>query len=70
MNNDSPSELNRREFITRTAIGTAGVALAGSIVGCASTKSCCAAEKTAKEKIPVGLELYSVRNECKARKRM
>src|SRR5882757_8444369 len=64
MNKNSSSELNRREFITRAAVGTAGVALAGSIAGCAST--CCSAEKTTMKKIPVGLEMYSVRDECKA----
>ena len=64
MNKNSSSELNRREFLARAAIGTAGFALAGSMAGCAST--CCSAEKKAVKKIPVGLELYSVRNECKA----
>ena len=65
MNNaPSTSELNRRQFITRSALGAAGVAVAGSLAGCAST--CCSAEKTAMKKIPIGLELYSVRNECKA----
>lgn len=62
--NSLPSELNRREFISRAAIGTAGLALAGSLAGCAST--CCSTEKSAMKKISVGLELYSVRNECKA----
>lgn len=64
MNKNPSSELNRREFITRTALGTAGIALAGGIAGCASP--CCSAEKSAMKKIPIGLQLYSVRNECKA----
>ncbi len=51
------SELNRREFLQRTAVGVAGSAL--------GLGSGCQAMMTHK-KIPVGLELYSVRNECKA----
>lgn len=67
MNKNSSPELNRREFITRAALGTAGLALAGGLAGCATNKTCCAADKkTTMKKIPVGLEMYSVRNECKA----
>jgi sugar phosphate isomerase/epimerase len=47
----------RREFLQLTALGLAGASL--GIAGCATTKS-------AKAKIPVGVQLYSVRNECKA----
>ena len=50
------TELNRREFLQRTAVGVAGAAL-GLGSGCKSMM--------AHKKIPVGLELYSVRNECK-----
>ena len=48
--------LPRRQFLQLSALGLAGASL--GLAGCASVKS-------AKKKIPVGLELYSVRNECK-----
>lgn len=60
--NASATRLNRREFIARAALGTAGAALAGSVAGCA----CCSGKKAAMKKIPVGLQLYSVREQCKA----
>ena len=50
--------LPRRQFIHRSALGLAGASL--GLAGCATNKS------AMKRKIPVGLELYSVRNECKA----
>ena len=52
--------LHRRQFLQLSALGVAGASL--GLTGCATSKSCCAAKK----KIPVGLELYSVRNECQA----
>ena len=52
--------LDRREFIQLSALGLAGASL--GLAGCATDKS----SATAKKKIPVGVELYSVRNECKA----
>lgn len=51
---------NRREFFQLSALGLAGASL--GLAGCATGKSGAAMKK----KIPVGLELYSVRNECKA----
>ena len=50
---------NRREFIQLSALGLAGVSL--GLAGCATGKSGGAAKK----KIPVGVELYSVREDCK-----
>ncbi len=53
MNHTSPSPLNRREFLG--TIGLAGLALgAAPLVHAAAGK-----------KIPVGLQLYSVREQCK-----
>ncbi|MFN3408970.1 MAG: sugar phosphate isomerase/epimerase family protein [Limisphaerales bacterium] len=48
--------LNRREFLARTALGVGSLALAG----------CASSNMKAQKKIPVGLQLYSLRNECKA----
>lgn len=45
----------RREFLQRAALGTAGAAL--GLAGCTTM--------TAHKKIPVGLEMYSVREQCK-----
>lgn len=60
MRNRIPSpNLSRREFIARTAASAAGVTLAGSLAGCATTS-------VKHAKIPVGLQLYSLRNECRA----
>ena len=54
------NKLNRRAFIQQTSIGTAGAALGLGLAGCSTTKT------AMKKKIPVGVELYSVRDECKA----
>jgi sugar phosphate isomerase/epimerase len=48
--------LKRREFIQLSALGVAGAML--GLGGCATGNS-------GKKKIPVGVQLYSVRNECK-----
>lgn len=53
MNMPFPSGLNRRHFLQVSALGTAGVAL--------GFESAHAAQG---HKIPVGLELYSVREQC------
>jgi sugar phosphate isomerase/epimerase len=58
MKNTNP--IQRRKFLQLSALGVAGASL--GLAGCATSKSGCAMKK----KIPVGLELYSVRNECKA----
>ena len=50
----------RRKFLHVSALGVAGAAL--GLAGCATAKSTAAAKK----KIPVGVQLYSVRNECQA----
>src|SRR2546426_10757552 len=55
MNHVSPSVVSRREFLG--AVGAAGVTLG---LGAAS-----AAQPGSGKKIPVGLELYSLREECK-----
>ena len=49
-------ELNRREFLRRSAIGATGLAVSGGF----SLKS----EAAAGRKIPVGVQLYSVRDQC------
>ncbi len=48
-----PSELDRRRFLQRAAWGTAGLALGAQAVQAAAAR-----------KIPVGLQLYSVREQC------
>ena len=48
---------DRRQFLQLSVLGLAGASL--GLAGCASSKCC-------KKKIPVGVELYSVRNDCKA----
>lgn len=57
-------KLGRREFIQLSALGMAGASL--GLAGCAGSSACCTAAGSMKRKIPIGLELYSVRNECKA----
>ena len=59
MKNVSTDEVSRREFLGRSAVGAAGVALGLSVTGIPS--QVLAQEK----KIPVGLQLYSVREQCK-----
>jgi sugar phosphate isomerase/epimerase len=54
----SSNSLRRRQFLQLSALGLAGATL--GLAGCASTKSC-----AAKKKIPVGVQLYSVRESCK-----
>ena len=54
MHSVSSSTLSRREFLG--AVGAAGVALSGAPL----------AHAAARKKIPVGLQLYSVREQCKA----
>lgn len=60
MNPKSPLAVNRREFLQLAATGAAGAALSFGLTGCAST------QRAQHKKIPVGLELYSVRAECQA----
>ena len=50
--------ISRREFLHTTTLAAASAATGFAAGGCAT--------KMARKKIPVGLELYSVRNECKA----
>jgi sugar phosphate isomerase/epimerase len=50
-------EISRREFVRRTAAGTAGVAV-GLGIGPESPL------QAAQSKIPVGLQLYSIREQC------
>lgn len=56
MTNISITEVSRREFLNCSAVGVAGLAL-----GLAGPAQAVAADK----KIPVGLQLYSVREQCK-----
>ena len=56
MSHTSKSEIPRREFIRRSAMGVAAVTLGA---GCSSLS------QSAARKIPVGLQLYSIRDQCK-----
>jgi sugar phosphate isomerase/epimerase len=62
MDLNATSTLNRREFLRRSATGLAGLTLAGSLPGCGTPRP---AKCAATQKISVGLQLYSLRNECK-----
>jgi sugar phosphate isomerase/epimerase len=53
MNSITTSTLNRRDFLHRSALGVASLAVGLN-----------AAAQTAGRKIPVGLQLYSVRDQC------
>lgn len=53
MNQNSTHTLNRREFLQRSAVGIAGVALGLGLA------------RAAAKKIPIGLQLYSLREQCK-----
>src|ERR1044072_2990394 len=53
----SSSDLNRREFLHRSLVGTLGATLGLSLTGCAGLKT--------RKQIPVGLQLYSLRDQCK-----
>jgi sugar phosphate isomerase/epimerase len=57
----NPKALRRREFIQLSALGVAGASL--GLTACATTKY--GFPGMAKNKIPVGVELYSVREDCK-----
>src|SRR5882672_2433351 len=57
MNQDSSSEFNRREFLRCGASGVAGVSLGLGLV----SKAGAAAGK----KVPIKLQLYSLREQCK-----
>jgi sugar phosphate isomerase/epimerase len=51
--------IHRRKFLQLSALGAAGASL--GVAGCATNKPLSAAKK----KIPVGVQLYSVRDNCK-----
>jgi sugar phosphate isomerase/epimerase len=51
------NQLGRRRFLQLSALGTAGAAL--GLAGCSTIGG------SAKKKIPIGVQLYSVREECK-----
>src|SRR4051794_7176925 len=57
MNSIATTQVSRREFLRCTGAGAAGVALGLGFAGAAT-----AAESA---KIPVGLQLYSLRDQCK-----
>src|SRR5690242_2668651 len=52
--------LTRREFLQRTAFGAAGLAL-----GCSLSSQVQAATVAKGAKIPIGVEMYSLREQCK-----
>ncbi len=54
------NQTSRRKFLQLSALGLAGASL--GLAGCATNSACC----TKKNKPRIGLELYSVRAECKA----
>ena len=58
MNSIPSSSLNRREFVRRSAAGVAGITLGLGLEP--------AAVAAAARRIPLGLELYSVREQCKS----
>src|SRR5450631_3906045 len=51
--------IHRRKFLQLSALGAAGASL--GVAGCATNKPLSAAKK----KIPVGAQLYSVRENCR-----
>lgn len=51
--------MSRRQFLQQTSLGTAAAVTGLSLAGCATGPM-------AEKKIPIGVQLYSVRNECKA----
>jgi sugar phosphate isomerase/epimerase len=53
------SETTRREFLRAGAVGAAGLSL--GLAGCC----CCPGKQDRARKIPVGLQLYSLREQCK-----
>ena len=55
--NKSFSELSRRDFLCRTALGVAGASLAMAMPRAAMGES--------KKNIPIGVQLYSLREQCK-----
>ena len=57
MNNSQ--KIRRREFLQVSALGIAGASL--GLAGCATQNSA----SNTKAKIPVGVQLYSVREDCK-----
>ncbi|HWH72155.1 MAG TPA: sugar phosphate isomerase/epimerase, partial [Candidatus Sulfotelmatobacter sp.] len=57
MKHISPSELTRREFLQRSLVGTVGATLGLGLTGCAGLNT--------RKQIPVGLQLYSLRDQCK-----
>lgn len=50
--------MSRRQFLQQTTVSAAATVAGLSLVGCATGQ-------TAQKKIPLGVQLYSVRNECK-----
>jgi sugar phosphate isomerase/epimerase len=54
----NPKKIRRREFLQMSALGVAGASL--GLAGCATGGS-----SSAGKKIPVGVQLYSVREDCK-----
>jgi sugar phosphate isomerase/epimerase len=54
----STGVISRRRFIGRVGVAAAGAVLGSELAGCAT--------KTASAKIPLGVQLFSVRAECKA----
>ena len=60
MKNVSTLEVSRREFLNRSAVGVAGVALGLGLTGVPRPSAAQDAKK-----IPVGLQLYTAREQCK-----
>jgi sugar phosphate isomerase/epimerase len=67
MKSNPSSDLNRRDFIHRTALGAAGLAaiLPSAYGAQAPTSQPAAAPANPARKIPFGLQLYTLREECK-----
>jgi hypothetical protein len=56
MNANQPSTLNRRDFLRRSAVGAAAAAM-GLTMSCRTAPG--------GKKIPLGVQLYTVREQCK-----
>jgi sugar phosphate isomerase/epimerase len=57
MNQNSPFEVTRRQFLYRSAVGLAGASLGASLAN--------SAQSVSGKKIPIGLQMYSLRDQCK-----
>jgi sugar phosphate isomerase/epimerase len=62
MTNKTSSQVSRREFLQHSVVTTSGMVLG---LGLASAECADAQGKTSHAKIPIGLQLYTLRDQCK-----